>query len=52
MLVLTILYLLFGINLFSVITEKSTTYYKDVRFWLVIISLAVLVILTVYSYPI
>ena len=52
MLVLTILYLLFGINLISVITEKDTTYYRDVRFWLVIVSLTVLVVLTAYSYPV
>lgn len=53
MLVMTILYLLFGLNLVHVITEKSATiFYKDIRFWLVVVSLCVLVVLTMQSYPV
>gem|GEM_PF-889498 len=52
MLILTILYLLLSFNLFDVIAEKTTTFYKDVRFWLVLISLVVLMWLTLQSYPI
>lgn len=47
-----ILYLLFAFNLINVISEKSSTFYKDVRFWLVVVSLIVLVVLTVQSYPV
>ncbi len=47
-----ILYLLFAFNLINVISEKSSTFYKDVRFWLVIVSLIVLVVLTAQSYPV
>ncbi len=51
MLCLTILYLLFGLNLVHVISEKQSAVYKDIRFWLVIFSLAILVVLTVKGYP-
>ena len=51
MFICVILYLLFAFNLINVITEKSTTFYKDVRFWLVIVSLVILVVLTAQSYP-
>jgi len=51
MLVFTILYLLFGLNLMQLMSDKSTVIYKDVRFWLVIVSLCVLVGMTIQSYP-
>lgn len=51
MLLFAILYLMFAFNLITVITEKTTIYYKDLRFWLIILSLIVLVFLTVESYP-
>lgn len=38
-------------NLFDVVTENITPYYKDIRFWLIIISLAVLLTITVEGYP-
>lgn len=47
-----ILYLLFAFNLINVISERSSTFYKDVRFWLVIVSLIVLVVLTAQSFPV
>lgn len=47
-----VLYLLFLFNLVNVISEKSSTFYRDVRFWLVVVSLIVLVVLTVQSYPV
>lgn len=38
-------------NLINVITEESTVFYKDFRFWLVMISLAVLFWVLLQSYP-
>jgi len=52
MIICAILYLLFGFNLINMITEENSTFYRDVRFWLIIFSLAVLVVMTVNSYPI
>ncbi len=46
---ITILYLLIGFNLLNVITQEDTAFYKDIRFWLVLISLGILVVLTVNS---
>lgn len=50
MAVLGMFYLLITINLYNVITQQETSFYKDVRFWLVIICFVALVTLTVESY--
>ena len=52
MIICVLLYLFFSLNLITVITEKSDAFYRDVRFWLVIISLVVLVIMTAQTYPV
>ncbi len=52
MLVITILCLLLSLNLVDVITEKTTVFYKDVRFWMVIVSLIALIMITLQNYPI
>lgn len=49
---ISLLYMLIGLNLVKMITDKTSTIYKDVRFWLVLLSLAMLVWLTLKSYPI
>ncbi len=51
MLVVSLLYILFGFNLARVIMEKTNTFYKDIRFWIVFISLFILGFLTLKSYP-
>ena len=51
MIVCVLLYLFFGLNLVTMIAEKSEAFYRDVRFWLVIISLIVLVFMTAQTYP-
>jgi hypothetical protein len=45
-----IFYLLITINLFNVVTQQDTAFYKDIRFWLVMLCLVALVLLTVNSY--
>ncbi len=52
MLLCCFLFLLIGYNLFHVISDNQTVFYKDVRFWLVLFSLVVLLWLTVQSYPV
>lgn len=47
-----VLYILLGFNLANIIMERANTIYKDVRFWLIVLSLLALVALTVKSYPI
>ncbi|MCB0521376.1 MAG: hypothetical protein H6577_01840 [Lewinellaceae bacterium] len=47
----TLLYLFLGFNLVKILMEKTNTIYKDIRFWLAIISLITLVWMTVKSYP-
>jgi len=47
-----VLYILFGFNLVSIIMEKTNAMYKDIRFWLVLASLFMLIWLTVKSYPV
>ncbi len=49
MMMFGILYLLFAVNLITVISEKQT-FYKDVRFWLMILSLFILISLTFHGY--
>ena len=51
MLVYVVLFLMIAYNLFNVITEESTVFYKDFRFWLVMISLITLVWILFQSYP-
>ena len=51
MLIISILIVILIFNLFDVLSEKSTIFYKDIRFWLVLISMGVLAWLTVASYP-
>lgn len=43
MLVCVVLLLMIVYNLFNVVTEEQSSFYKDFRFWLVLFSLAVLV---------
>ncbi len=50
MVILSILYLLFGMNLFHVMTEDGLSFYKDGRFWTTIIPLVVLLLLTANTY--
>ena len=52
MLFIVIIVLLIGYNLFNVISEENNTFYKDIRFWLVLTSLLILVWLTAQSYPV
>lgn len=48
---LTKLICLITYNLLQVIMEKHNIFYKDVRFWLVFISLVTLVSLVAKGYP-
>jgi len=52
MLLLVFLILFVSFNLFHVIAEKSQPYYKDIRFWLIMISLVVLLTVTLEGYSI
>lgn len=45
-----VLYILVGINLVNLCMERANTIYKDVRFWLALCSLAMLLYLTFKSY--
>lgn len=47
----TLLYLFCLTNLVNILMEKTNTIYKDVRFWLVIFSIVMLVWMTMKSYP-
>ena len=49
---ISLLYLLIGLNLVKILMEKTNTIYKDIRFWLILLSLAVLVWMTLQSYPV
>lgn len=49
---ISLLYVFLGLNLAKIIMEKTNTLYKDIRFWLVVISLVALVWMTLQSYPI
>ncbi len=51
MLLVAFIILLIVFNLFDVVTENITPYYKDIRFWLIMISLVVLLALTLEGYP-
>jgi len=51
MLLITILYLLIGLNLIYIMSEKTTTVFRDIRFWLIMASLMILVVLTMQNYP-
>ena len=42
-----VLYILMGFNLASIYVERTNAIYKDVRFWLILCSLAMLVYLTI-----
>ena len=46
MILYTFLYLLLGFNLINVIADKGRVVYKDGRFWLVLLSLVVLTVMT------
>lgn len=45
-----VLYILMGLNLANIYLERTNTIYKDVRFWLILCSLAMLLVLTIKSY--
>lgn len=49
---ISFIYMLIGLNLVKILMEKTNTIYKDVRFWLVILSLAILIWMTLQSYPV
>ncbi len=49
---ISLLYLLIGLNLVKMLMEKTNTIYKDIRFWLILLSLAMLVWMTLQSYPV
>ena len=49
---ISLLYMLIGLNLVKMLMEKTSTIYKDIRFWLILLSLAMLVWMTLQSYPI
>lgn len=51
MLMCILLFCLIGYNLTQMMNEKTMIYYKDLRFWLVVASLVLLLGLTVQSYP-
>jgi hypothetical protein len=51
MIAFTILYLSLGYSLYGILMEETTQLYKDFRFWLVIASFILLVLLTLKSYP-
>ncbi|MDG2418507.1 MAG: hypothetical protein P8M17_05915 [Saprospiraceae bacterium] len=51
MLLVSFIILLIVFNLFNVVTENITPYYKDIRFWLIIVSLIVLLTITMEGYP-
>lgn len=46
-----ILLLLIGYNLMTMIQENNTSVYKDLRFWLVLGSLFVLIGIVAWSFP-
>jgi len=50
MVVLTILYLLFGMNLLHVLTEDGMNFYREGKFWITFIFLIFLLGLTAMSY--
>ena len=52
MLLLAFFILLVTLNLFHVIAEKSEPYYKDIRFWLIMLSLVVLITVTLEGYSV
>ena len=52
MLLVSFIFFLIIINLITVVTDKSTPYYRDIRFWLIMVSLVVLIAMTVEGYPI
>lgn len=50
--IISLMYLLFGLNLFKMLMEKTNAIYKDVRFWLILLSLGMLIWMTLQSYPV
>jgi len=50
MLVLTLLYILFGINLIQVMMESGLEFYKNVRFWSVFVPMMILMWTTMSAY--
>jgi hypothetical protein len=51
MIAFTVLYLSLGYSLYGIFMEDTTLIYKDFRFWLIIASLILLILLTLKSYP-
>lgn len=52
MLVFSVLIIMIGYNLFNVVTQERTVFYRDFRFYLVLVSLGVIIYLMVESYPV
>ncbi len=50
--IVVVLFLLIAYNLISMIHEKTSSVFKDIRFWLVLASFFLLVWITVNSYPV
>jgi len=50
MLVLTLLYILFGIYLIQVLMETGFQFYKNARFWMVFVPMFVLAWATMFAY--
>ncbi len=48
---LPLLYLLICFNLIRLLMDKTNTFYKDVRFWIILLSLFTLAWMVVRSYP-
>ena len=51
MIALAVLYLTLAFSMYGIVMEETTSLYKDFRFWLVIVSAFVLMLLTLESYP-
>jgi len=49
MLMIVLLYLLFGVNLFQIIIQDGFQCYKTSRFWMIVVPLGILVWATVFS---
>ncbi len=50
MLVLTLLYILLGVNLIQVIIENGLEFYKNSRFWLTFVPMMILMWTTMSAY--
>lgn len=49
MLMVTLLYFLFAVNLFHIFSQNGLQFYKSGRFWVIIVPLGILIWATVFS---